>query len=126
VTVVFDAAGAPAGSTSEHVVQGMKIYFALKGQQADDVIEELIQHDAAPKQLTVVSNDHRLQQAARRSRAKVMSCEAFLDMLDRRRRQAAPIAGPEKKEKETPQEARRLLEEFGDLDEDLGDINFRF
>jgi len=53
VTVVFDAAGAPAGSTPEHVVQGMKIYFALKGQQADDVIEELIQHDAAPKQLTV-------------------------------------------------------------------------
>ena len=52
-TVVFDAAGAPAGSTPEHVVQGMKIYFALKGQQADDVIEELIQHDAAPKQLTV-------------------------------------------------------------------------
>jgi len=127
VTVVFDAAGAPAGSTSEHVVQGMKIYFALKGQQADDVIEELIQHDAAPKQLTVVSNDHRLQQAARRRQAKVMSCEAFLDMLDRlRRRQAAPVAGPEKKEKETPQEARRLLEEFSDLDEDLGDINFRF
>ena len=51
--MVFDAAGAPAGSTPEHVVQGMKIYFALKGQQADDVIEELIQHDAAPKQLTV-------------------------------------------------------------------------
>ena len=127
VTVVFDAAGAPAGSTSKHVVEEMKIYFALKGQQADDVIEELIQHDAAPKQLTVVSNDHRLQQAARRRKAKVMSCEAFVDMLGRlRRRQAAAVAGPEKKEKETPEEASRLLEEFGDLDEDLGDINLRF
>src|SRR6516225_1799862 len=113
VTVVFDAAGAPAGSTPEHEFHGLKIRFALKGLQADDVIEDLIQHAAAPKQLTVVSNDHRLQQAARRRKANVQSCEDFLDMLARLRRQRPkPPDGPEKKEGETPEETKRLLEEF--------------
>jgi predicted RNA-binding protein with PIN domain len=127
VIVVFDAAGAPPGSVPEHEYHGLKIRFAPKGQQADDVIEDLILHDAAPKQLTVVSNDHRLQQAARRRKAKVLSCEEFLDLLARlRRQQSAPPVGPEKKEGETPEETNRLLEEFGDLDGDLGDINFRF
>jgi len=127
VTVVFDAAGAPAGSTPEHELHGMRIRFALKGRQADDVIEDLIHHDAAPKQLTVVSNDHRLQKAARHRKANVMSCEDFLDMLERLRRQKPKTpAGPEKKDGETPEETRRLLEEFGGLDKELGDINFGF
>src|SRR5262245_39768470 len=82
VTVVFDARGAPAGSIPEQEFDGIKIRFAIKGQEADDVIEDLIRHESVPKQLTVVSNDHRLQQAARRKKANVMSCEDFLDMLE--------------------------------------------
>jgi predicted RNA-binding protein with PIN domain len=127
VTVVFDAAGAPAGSTPEHEFHGLKIRFALKGLQADDVIEDLIQHAAAPKQLTVVSNDHRLQQAARHRKVKVMSCEDFLNWLERLGRQQEPKpADPEKKPRESPEEATRWLKEFADLDQDLGDINWGF
>jgi predicted RNA-binding protein with PIN domain len=127
VTVVFDASGAPAGSLPEHKFHGMNIRFALHGKEADDIIEDLIGHDAAPKQLTVVSNDHRLQQAARRRKANVQSCEDFLDMLARLRRQRPkPPDGPEKKEGETQEETKRLLQEFGDLDHELGDINWGF
>lgn len=127
VTVVFDAAGATPGCTPEHDFHGLKIRFALKGRQADDVIEDLIQHAAAPKQLTVVSNDHRLQQAARRRKAKVMSCEEFFDWLGRLRRQQKPkTVDSEKKDSESPAETTRWLKEFGDLDKELGDINWGF
>jgi len=124
VTVVFDAAGAPPGSSAQHEYHGLKIRFALKGQEADDLIE----HDAAPKQLTVVSNDHRLQQAARRGKAKVQSCEEFLEWVGRLRRKQKPESpsGREKKAGETPVETARWLEEFKDLDQDLDDINFGF
>jgi predicted RNA-binding protein with PIN domain len=127
VTVVFDAAGAPFGSSGRHDFHGIAIHFALKGRQADDVIEDLIQQHSTPKDLTVVSNDHRLQQAARRRHAQAMSCEDFVDVLAQLRREHSPSpASPEKKENESPEETKRLLEEFGDLDAELGEINYPF
>jgi predicted RNA-binding protein with PIN domain len=128
VTVVFDAAKAPPGSKPEQDYHGVHVHFATGGLLADDVIETMIRREAAPKQLTVISNDHRLQQAARRRQAQVMSCENFLDVLASRRRAApAPTASePEKNETMTPAEAKRWLEEFGHLDKDLEDLNFRF
>src|SRR5690242_3414586 len=64
VTVVFDASGAPPGAAAEDSYRGIHIYYALDSS-ADDLIETLIQRDATPRQLTIVSDDHRLQQAGR-------------------------------------------------------------
>src|SRR5262249_16598580 len=64
VTVVFDAAKAPPGVSAEEDYGGIHVRFAVHQEEADDLIEELIRHDSAPRNLTVVSNDHRIQQAA--------------------------------------------------------------
>src|SRR5258708_7083624 len=55
VTVVFDAAGAPPGAKDQHDFQGIHVHFAVHQKEADELIEDLIRHDAAPRQLTVVS-----------------------------------------------------------------------
>lgn len=90
VTVVFDASRAPPGAVAEEDYHGLHIRYALNSE-ADDVIETLIQRDAAPRQLTIVSDDHRLQQAARRRRCPVLGCLDYLEERERqRRRKAAP------------------------------------
>lgn len=120
VTLVFDAARAPQGSQAEQCYKGLRILFAL-GQEADDLIETLIAHHATPKNLVVVSSDHRLQDAARRRHAQAMTCEQFLDFLERRRaRPASSPSRPEKKERLTPEETQRWLEEFAGMEDDPG------
>jgi predicted RNA-binding protein with PIN domain len=128
ITVVFDAAKAPPGSKPEQDYQGVRVHFATSGLLADDVIEDMIRREASPKHLTVISNDHRLQQAARRRQAQVMSCEEFLDVLESRRHPPPTLAtsAPEKNDTMTEADAQRWLDEFGHLDKDLDDLNFRF
>ena len=94
--------------------------FAVHQEQADDLIEELIRKSATPKQLTVVSNDHRAQRAAARRQCVVLGCGEFMDVLEkqeRRRRQRIPEA-PEKRDGLTEAETQLWLEEFGDIESD--------
>jgi hypothetical protein len=118
--VVFDAAGAPAGAPVEQDYHGIHVRFAPRHAEADDLIEELIRHAAAPRQLTVVSDDHRLQRAARRRRCVVLGCGDYLDELARHRverRRPPPEAGA-KPEGVSPDEAARWLREFAGLQHD--------
>jgi predicted RNA-binding protein with PIN domain len=118
VTVVFDAAGAPPGAEAEQKYQGIHVIFAVHEDEADDRIEELIRRASAPKQLTVISDDHRIQQAARRRQCAAMKCADFLDLLEtQRRRPAAPVEAP-KPEVISPQETERWLREFGEIASD--------
>jgi hypothetical protein len=118
VTVVFDAAGALPGARGDEDYHGLHVRYALGGQQADDLIEELIQHDTAPKQLTVVSDDHRLQKAARRRHAKYLGCSDFLDVLDQRRRKRTAAPPPPDKGASSTKDKEHWLKEFGDLEKD--------
>lgn len=77
--VVFDAQNAPARS-SEESVNGVRVLFAYQ-QTADDRIEELLAKEPRPERLTVVSNDSRVREAARRAGSAFLSCEAFTDWL---------------------------------------------
>lgn len=118
LTVVFDAAGAPPGAAQEDEYRGIHIYYARDGS-ADDIIETLIQREAKPSQLTIVSDDHRIQQAGRRRRCPVMGC---LDYLVERPhpdgdKPAAPEA-PLKPEKVSGEEIQHWLNEFADLADD--------
>jgi predicted RNA-binding protein with PIN domain len=127
VTVVFDASRAPPGAAAEMDYNGVQVRFALR-EEADDVIEELIRTDSSPRRLTVVSDDHRLQNAARRRHCPVLGCLDFLDELSRPRPAAAgrPKA-PAKPEAVSRADLRRWMDAFGDLDDDprLGDaLNF--
>jgi len=48
------------------------------------VLEELIEAEADPRHLTVVSSDHRIQRAARRRKAIFVDSDAWLGELRRR------------------------------------------
>jgi len=120
VTVVFDASGALPGAEEEQDYQGIRVRFAVHQQQADDLIELLIQRASAPQHLIVVSDDHRLQKAARRRRCAVLGCLDFLEELDRRRRpkrgQADP--GTDQKPAASASDLQQWLREFAGLEKD--------
>ena len=122
VTVVFDAAGAPPGLAGEEFHEKIHVRYAVHEEEADDLIEALIRRESAPQNLTVVSDDHRIQQAARRGQCVPLGCGDFLDRLaDHRPRNgtaadAAPT--PPKPEKISEEEVESWLKEFGDLEDD--------
>jgi len=83
-TVVFDAFDAPVGAPRESTCDGMQILYAPPGGDADSVIERLIQQHSAPRQIRVVSSDHRLQKAARLRRSGFVDSDVFFDELESR------------------------------------------
>lgn len=101
-TVVFDAAGAPPGLPTTLTHRGINVRFAKGYADADSLIEELIGADSVPRQLTVVSSDHRLQRAARRRKAHAVDSSAWYDELAARRREAPLAEAPLAKPRETP------------------------
>jgi predicted RNA-binding protein with PIN domain len=122
VTVVFDAAHAPPGVPEEVEYQGIHIRFAVQQEQADDLIEKLIRLDSAPRQLTVVSDDHRIQRAAHRRHCTVSGCAQYLEWLEQRRRdrrRESPQVD-RKPEHLSEEETRHWLHEFASLQNDPG------
>jgi predicted RNA-binding protein with PIN domain len=120
VTVVFDAANAPPHAPAEQSFRGVQVRFAVRHEEADDLIELLLRHESAPQRVTLVSDDHRLQQAARRRACRVQGCGEFLEWLDRHRRdrQRPLAAAPEKRDRLSEAEMQSWLEEFADLADD--------
>lgn len=123
VTVVFDAAAAPQPSRQEQTVQGLHVLYSAHGEQADDLIEDFIRREPAPRRLTVVSNDHRLQKAGRRRHCTVLGCAAYLDQLEKRRpRRAGSVSDGNKAVADAPSsspaETQHWLAEFADLADD--------
>ena len=53
------------------------------------LIEELIRNEASPRLLTVVSDDHRIQHAARRRGCVVLGCLDYYERLVQRRPRTA-------------------------------------
>jgi predicted RNA-binding protein with PIN domain len=85
-TIVFDAAGAPAGLPSQSTYEGMQVYFARRHADADEMIEQLLEGWQAPKSLTVVSSDHRVQRAARRCGASYVDSDHWFRDLQAAKR----------------------------------------
>jgi predicted RNA-binding protein with PIN domain len=77
--VVFDAQHGPAPSVGQSH-RGVLVQFAYRAT-ADDRIEELLDAEPAPGQVTVVSNDARLREAARRAGSRGWACREFVDWL---------------------------------------------
>lgn len=76
-TVVFDAAGAPPGLPRQWSFRGISVQFAGRREEADDLLERLIESSSAPRRLTVVSSDHRVQRAARRRRSRAIDSDLW-------------------------------------------------
>jgi len=83
-TIVFDAGEAPPGLPRQSSADGMTVCFASPGKEADDTIEELIAAHSAPRQIRLVSSDHRLQRSARRRRGAFVDSDKFAAELERR------------------------------------------
>ena len=78
VGVIFDSRMMTGDTEQTH--RGIWMRFS-RGQTADDLIEELIRQEPVPARLTVVSNDHRIQIAAKRRGCLFWDCEQFVDSL---------------------------------------------
>jgi predicted RNA-binding protein with PIN domain len=119
VAVVFDAARAPRHIPAEEYHRGLHIYYALS-EEADDLIEELIRRESLPQGLSVVSDDRRLREAARRRGCGVLRCLDFVEAI------AFPAAPPTastgdatmKPELPSAEETQEWLREFGDVEHD--------
>ena len=118
-TIVFDAAEAPPNLPRTLVVKEMTIHFSSEYDNADELIEELIEAHSVPKSLLVVSSDHRIQRAARRRKSPFVDSDVWFAEALRRRaamKTPAPIvakpAGPLNGE-----EIAFWLAEFGDVGE---------
>ena len=119
-TVIFDAARAPRRAQPVRTIRGITVRFAVDQQAADDEIELLLAVDGDARNLVVVSNDHRLQEAARRRKARPWTCEQFLDHLDRPVDTRAGSRREENAERRllSDAERRHWLEAFKDVAED--------
>jgi uncharacterized protein len=84
--VVFDSREAPWGLPRAVRHRGLAVQYASKYPDADCLIEELIRKESAPRRLTVVSSDHRLQRAARRRRARAVDSDVWYAEVLRSRR----------------------------------------
>jgi len=121
-TVVFDAPPSGQGRPQSVESHGLQVLYAHSELEADDVLEELIAGHSAPRQVLLVSSDHRLQKAARRRRGKSIDSEDFALRLEERenqelQRKQAPLPRCKFTGLHSPGELEAWLEIFGDIPE---------
>ena len=120
-TIVYDAFESVSNDARQQMVNGLSVLFAPKGQDADSVIEQLIQKHSAPRQLLIVSSDHRLHKAARRRRATCMDSEDFFDTIQSAP-ESAPLTTPESKRKPAPPNEDSAAQEASPLQRWVDDL----
>lgn len=113
VCVVFDARNAER-TWSEDVVSGVRVRYST-GEFADDLIEQTIAAEAQPRQLAVISNDNRLQEAARRRGCISWTSDEYVDWLQTRgATKPAPVTDePDKPVEPSAVELKEWLRIFG-------------
>lgn len=80
-TVVFDRHTKKTIRAEQVEPSGIRVLFAVDYPEADDLIERLIARHPQPRLLTLVSSDHRLQQAAKRNGAAFSDADVWYDRL---------------------------------------------
>ncbi len=119
--VVFDAHDPPAGLPRMMQHRGLTVHFASRYEDADTLIEELIRADSAPRRLTVVSSDHRIQRAAHRRRARAVDSDVWHAEMLRlcQARQESTETGPARPAVPLlPEQVDAWLRQFGLKDKD--------
>lgn len=79
--VVFDGASVSPSDTETSSTSAMKVRYSPTGSDADTEIERLLRNHSSPRQVIIVSSDHRLHKAARARRALAMDSEDFWRLL---------------------------------------------
>ncbi len=118
-TIVFDGHSSDRPVSAEFQFHGMLVFFSPPNREADDEIEDFISEHSAPKQLIVVSSDHRLHKAARVRRAHAIDSEEFVEQLQRFAREQRDGTAAESSKTDgraVPENAEEWFQEFGDID----------
>jgi hypothetical protein len=117
-TVVFDARHPPVAAPRFITHGHIRVLFASPHGDADRMIEEMLESSDAPRNVTLISNDRRLQLAARAERSDCISSTDFLESLRNRSSQSSGShrANTEKPESiSNPAELELWLRVFGDI-----------
>ena len=72
--------GSPS-TAHETLPEHIRVSWSGHDQEADDLIEAMIEQSTTPRRLTVVSSDLRLKKAAKRRRCKWLDAQSFLRAL---------------------------------------------
>ena len=115
--VVFDGIG-PPDKAAFGGIPSLEVYFSGESCEADDIIEDKISDNTAPKSLVVVSSDRRIRTAAAKRKALDVPANLFWQTLLARLEKQANRPAPEPTEKRhglTEREADLWLDIF-DLD----------
>lgn len=112
--IVFDGTG-PKDKSIFDDVSNLEVVFSGVKAEADDVIEDKIRVNTAPKRLAVVSNDRRIRDAARKRKAVSVKSEAFWQNVERilKERKNKPKEPPQKRTGLSESETKQWLEFFG-------------
>ena len=108
-TVIFDAKEAPADVAAVQKFAGITVVYSV-GSDADTMIEAMLESHSAPKQVLVVSSDHRLQKAASRRKAKSIDSEVFWERTVGDEDPAGKTAEELLKEGQVPVESAEVAE----------------
>lgn len=116
VTVIFDAQNS-LGGVVEESHRGLRV-LRDRGRTADDMIEDLLREEKSPGTLTLVSNDGRVREAAKRRGAHVRRCDEYLDELlaanKAEFKRASAGTADEKDVPPTAEERAEWLKSFGE------------
>ena len=83
IAVVFDAKKEMlSGQKERDDYLGVPVYYSIRFSDADEMIEEFIAKHSNPKNLLVVSSDHRIQKAALRRKSRISDSGDWFDKLD--------------------------------------------
>lgn len=115
--IVFDAHAAPPDGDPFYTVQGIKVVYAPPGTDADSEIERLLKQHSSPKQVIMVSSDHRLHKAARRRKARPIDSEDFMQEMEEQPETPVTSRSPTKNQnRNTDQPTTAEWEQiFGDI-----------
>jgi predicted RNA-binding protein with PIN domain len=112
--IVFDGRPLrPLLSSDDQQEAGLQVLHPRKGEEADTLIESLLEAVAEPTRLVVVSSDHRLQRAARHVGATAVDSEVYWRQWKQRQRSPSEPAIDEKPVTPPAEEVQEWLDRFG-------------
>ncbi len=79
--VVFDGQSTSASEAALNSPPSINVRFSPTGSDADTEIETLLRTHSSPRQILVVSSDHRLHKAARSRKAQCLDSEDFWQLI---------------------------------------------
>lgn len=111
--IFFDGIG-PPDKTDLGGLENLEVYFSGPNLEADDMIEDKIADNTAPKRLIVVSTDRRIRAAARKRKAVSVRSELFWPTVVAQLDKQMPTKEPkEKRQGITDGETDQWMDLFG-------------